>query len=60
MVGVEQGKVMKIRGMKGHPSNDGDTCLLPLNYPPIFTDKDRLKQPMIRRNNQFFPVSWDN
>ncbi len=59
MVGVEQGKVIKIRGMKGHPSNDGDTCLLPLNYPPIFTDKDRLKQPMIRRNSQFFPVSWD-
>ena len=59
MVGVEQGKVIKIRGMKGHPSNDGDICLLPLNYPPIFTDKDRLKQPMIRRNSQFFPVSWD-
>ena len=59
MVGVEQGKVLKIRGMKGHPSNDGDTCLLPLNYPPIFTDKDRLKQPMLRRNSQFFPVSWD-
>jgi len=31
IVGVEQGKVVKIRGMKGHPSNDGDTCLLPLN-----------------------------
>ena len=59
MVGVEQGRVMKIRGMKGHPSNDGDVCILPLNYPPIFTDKDRLKQPMIRRNSQFFPVSWD-
>ena len=59
MVGVEQGRVMKIRGMKGHPSNDGDICLLPLNYPPIFTDKDRLKQPMIRHNTQFFPVSWD-
>jgi len=59
MVGVEQGKIMKIRGMKGHPSNDGDLCLLPLNLPPIFTDKDRLKQPMIHRNNQFLPVSWD-
>ena len=59
LVGVEQGKVKEIRGMKDHPVNKGDTCLLPSNYPPIFTDPDRLKQPMIRRENKLVPVSWD-
>ena len=59
MVGVEKEKIVKVRGMKGHPTNDGTTCLFPPNYPPIFTDKDRLKQPMIRRDNQLVPVSWD-
>ena len=59
MVGVEQGKIVEISGMKGHPANNGDTCLLPRNYPPIFTDKDRLKQPMVRRNSRLVPVSWD-
>jgi len=59
MVGVEQGKVVKVRGMKGHPSNDGDICALPANYPPIFTDEDRLKGPMIRYKDQLQPASWD-
>ncbi len=59
MVGVEEGKVVKVRGMKGHPSNDGKICPLPANYPPIFTDKDRLKKPMIRSKDQLLPVSWD-
>lgn len=58
-VGVDNDKVVKVRGMKGHPTNDGDICKLPVNYPPIFVDKDRLKQPMIRRNEQLVPVTWD-
>ncbi|KKL08555.1 hypothetical protein LCGC14_2574700, partial [marine sediment metagenome] len=59
MVGVEKEKIVIIQGMKGHPTNDGATCLFPPNSPPIFTDKDRLKQPMIRRDSQLVPISWD-
>ncbi|MDM8541493.1 hypothetical protein QUF90_10430 [Desulfococcaceae bacterium HSG9] len=41
MVGVEKGKVVKITGMKGHPANDGDICILPANHPPIFVRRTR-------------------
>jgi anaerobic selenocysteine-containing dehydrogenase len=59
IVGVDQGKVVEVKGMKYHPTNKGDICSLPLNYPPIFTDNDRLKRPMIRRNGQLITVTWD-
>ncbi|MDM8521874.1 nitrate reductase [Desulfococcaceae bacterium HSG8] len=59
MVGVEQGKVVKVKGMEDHPTNKGKTCILPANYPPIFTDKDRLKHPMLRRDGKLVPVEWD-
>ncbi|MCP4537177.1 MAG: molybdopterin-dependent oxidoreductase, partial [Chloroflexi bacterium] len=59
MVGVEQGKVVQIRGMKGHPANDGDLCALPVNYPPIFDAEDRLTQPLIRRDGKLVPATWD-
>ena len=58
-VGVDAGKVVKIRGLKGHPANDGDLCMLPRNYVPIFYSKDRLKQPMIKKDNELIPVTWD-
>ena len=59
MVGVKQGMVAEIRGMKGHPTNNGATCSLPINYPPIFTDKDRLTQPMIRHDGELTNVTWE-
>jgi len=59
LVGVENGKVVKIKGMKGHPVNDGDICDLPANYTPIFVSKDRLTQTLIRRDGNLIPMSWD-
>jgi len=59
MVGVEGGKVVEVRGMEGHPVNNGNICPLPANYPPIFTDKDRLKRPMIRRGGELVSVTWE-
>ncbi|MCP4540796.1 MAG: molybdopterin-dependent oxidoreductase [Chloroflexi bacterium] len=59
MVGVEEGKVVRVRGMEGHPTNNGDICALPVNYPPIFGAEDRLTQPLIRRNGDLVPVNWD-
>lgn len=59
MVGVEGDEVAEVLGMEGHPVNKGVTCSLPLNYPTIFTAKDRLSQPMIRRNGELAPVAWE-
>ena len=58
-VGVDHGRIVKVRGMKEHPVNNGDICNLPANYPPIFYHKDRLKHPMIRKDGALVPVSWE-
>ncbi len=58
-VGMENGQIVKVRGLKGHPANNGNICSLPANYPPIFYHKDRLKHPMIRKNGDLLPVSWE-
>ncbi|MDR4509782.1 MAG: nitrate reductase [Candidatus Brocadiaceae bacterium] len=59
MVGVENGKVVDIKGMKGHPVNDGRICVLPANFVPVFENEDRLTGPMIRHKGSFTEVSWD-
>lgn len=59
MVGIGNGTVVEVRGMKGYPANDGDICALPANSPLLFAADGRLTQPMIRRDNEFFPVNWD-
>ena len=59
MVGLDGGKVVDIKGMKGHPVNDGMICTLPANYAPIFEAEDRLSDPMIRRDGKLTSVNWD-
>ncbi|MCP4694496.1 MAG: molybdopterin-dependent oxidoreductase [Desulfobacterales bacterium] len=59
MVGVEGGEVVNIKGMEAHPTNQGRTCILPVGYPPIFTDKDRLTHPMLRRDGKLVRVEWE-
>ena len=59
MVAVENGTIVEFCGMPDHPTNSGAICALPLNSPPIFTNKDRLYRPAIRRNGKLTPVSWD-
>ena len=59
MVGLEGGKVVDIKGMKGHPVNDGMICTLPANYVPIFEAEGRLSDPMIRRDGKLVPANWD-
>ena len=59
MVGIDNNKIVEVRGMEAHPVNKGDICTLPANYPPIFYHEDRLKYPMIRKNNRLEKVSWE-
>lgn len=59
VVGIENGSVVNIHGVKNHPANYGDTCTLIHNFPPLFNAKDRLTYPMIRRSDKLVPVTWD-
>lgn len=57
MVGVSNGRVVDIHGMKGHPVNDGKICHLAKTLPQVFTASGRLTQHMIRRNGELVPVT---
>ncbi len=59
MVGLDNGKVVDIKGMDGHPVNDGMICTLPANYLPIFEAEGRLSDPMIRHDGKLVPANWD-
>ncbi len=58
-IGLDQGRITKVRGMKDHPVNKGDICRLPANYPSMLYHEDRLKHPMIKKDNTLTPVSWE-
>ena len=60
MVGYDKGQILEIGAEKDHPTNKGDICHLPFNLPQLFAHKDRIRQPMVRRNEILIPVSWDD
>ncbi|MEE9584136.1 MAG: molybdopterin oxidoreductase family protein [Candidatus Brocadiales bacterium] len=57
MVGIENGKVVEVRGMKGHPVNNGEICHLAETLPQVFTASGRLTRQMIRRDGELIPVA---
>lgn len=59
MVGVDNGRVVEIEGIKGYPVNDGRICHLAESLPSVFDSEDRLTKPMIRRNGELEPAEWD-
>jgi predicted molibdopterin-dependent oxidoreductase YjgC len=58
-VGVEQGRIVKVKGMEDHPTNQGRVCTLAAKLPPVFNAPDRLTRPLLRRNGKLVSVSWD-
>ena len=58
MVGVRDGKVITV---KGDPNNHnaGFLCLKGALMPPIIYAKERVTQPLIRKNGKLTPASWD-
>ncbi len=58
MVGVKGGKVVTV---KGDPNNHnaGFLCLKGALMPPIIYAKERVTKPLIRKNGQLTPASWD-
>lgn len=58
-VQVEENRISKVRGHKENPSSHGETCVKgALGWGYVYSDK-RITEPMVRKNGQLVPVSWD-
>ena len=55
---VENGKVVKITGLKEHPTNKGHICLIAANLHKVFDAEGRLTSSLIRKNGELMPVNW--
>ncbi|MEJ7873320.1 MAG: molybdopterin-dependent oxidoreductase, partial [Rubrobacteraceae bacterium] len=59
-VGVEEGKVVQIRGDKAHPANFGKLCPKPTGLPEALASEDRLTHPLRRNESgEMERVSWE-
>ncbi len=56
---VEDGKIRKVEGLKGHPLNDGQLCPKGEQAVQMVYSPDRLQYPLKKVNGQFTRVSWD-
>ncbi len=59
-VGVEEGKVVQIRGDKAHLANFGKLCPKPTGLPEALASEDRLTHPLRRNESgEMERVSWE-
>jgi formate dehydrogenase major subunit len=58
-VAVKGGKIKSIQAPYEADTNQGHTCLKGRYAFAFYNHKDRLRSPMIKRNGEFVPVSWD-
>ncbi len=58
-VAVSNGKVKSIQAPFNAEVNQGHTCLKGRFAFSFYNHKDRLRTPLIKRNGEFVPVSWD-
>lgn len=59
VVEVENDRIVKVTGHKENPSSHGETCVKgSQGWGYIHSDK-RLTEPLIRKNGQLVPASWD-
>ena len=60
---IKDGKVIKVEGTKGFPSNDGKLCTKGASNRQYIYRQDRIKSPMRRTgpkgSGEFEPISWD-
>ncbi len=60
---VKDGRVIKIEGLDGHPSNDGRLCTKGLQNRQYIYREDRIKTPLRRvgkrGEGRFEPISWE-
>ena len=60
---IKDGKVIKIEGIDGHPSNDGRLCTKGMANREYIYREDRIKTPLRRvgkrGEGRFEPISWE-
>jgi assimilatory nitrate reductase catalytic subunit len=59
LIGVKDGKAVAARGNPEHPVNLGKLCPKGLSEHHILASPGRAKQPLLRKNGELVPVSWD-
>ncbi len=58
-LGVKDGRVVSVRGNPDHPVNAGKLCPKGLAEHYAIEAEGRAKYPLLRKNGQLTPVSWD-
>ncbi|MHC5113015.1 MAG: molybdopterin-dependent oxidoreductase [Planctomycetota bacterium] len=58
-VGVEDGRVVAIAGDQNADVNRGLLCVKGYHVGSILYGKDRLTTPMLRKNGDLVPITWD-
>jgi nitrate reductase NapA len=58
-VGVQKGKVVAVRGDLQAEVNKGLLCVKGYHVGLALYGKDRLTQPMLRKDGELVPISWD-
>ncbi|MFP4477410.1 MAG: molybdopterin-dependent oxidoreductase [Desulfatibacillaceae bacterium] len=56
---TENGRVVKIRGDSGDFFSQGHICPKGLAHKDLHEDPDRLRRPLVRKNGELVPVSWN-
>ncbi len=57
---VEDGKLVKVEGMKEHPVSEGVICPRGEALPEWVYSKDRLQYPMQKKAGKWERISWDD
>ncbi len=58
-VHIENGKIVRVSGMKDHPLNKGRLCPKGSVSPDYVYSKDRITYPMIREGDRWKRIDWD-
>lgn len=56
---VLDGRIVGVLPSKTHPINQGTLCVKGWNIHRFLYSEDRLKTPLMRKNGELEPVSWD-
>lgn len=59
LVEVEDNRIVKIKGNKNAPVNEGQTCIKGAKGYHYIHSEDRLKTPLIRKEGTLTESSWD-
>ncbi len=58
-LGVDQGRIVALRGDSDHPTTKGLVCAKALFLPKIVHSPDRLTVPLIRKKGKLVEATWD-